>query len=510
MMLPLIGGILSRSPEDWELLHLHCNQKLRKHIIEYPRTRYGPFQYVGNISVHPYIEALNIFAGDRDESTRYAQEAQASGHPLYFNKFMDLAELAHEAGNQQGVTYGSRDLLTWEDRYGPHSWKTMCMKVRDFGIPLFDEAKKLGFDENIVRERAQILLHRSLEELEKGDQYIPSVLFHGPPHGNVKPEADEGLNWVEEARILTKYFELSAEYEYATDIMNRYLMEALCLLQNGHQWYIDLASQYGLDNAREHIEGFYATLYGKVEIKVGEGFTPASGARIEVTDPHDGRTWQTNADEEGNYEIKEVILHELCSPFKIKGEYQGETVESTYTGPLTEPNKSERHEKNLTFDWKLEMEIRWSGGCVSFGQQIKRYPLSLKNRKDPQTVEWRGKVSNSCSWDDQGYKCEIQTRADFSIKGELLDKGEKKLNLTFEWNGVEVVTFERFESKDSYPVGGKILTEIPFKPGDFGVTLIEGARGVTAHPLKPEQYKRSLGAGGNYTIGNWAILTIKK
>lgn len=237
---------MSRLPEDWELLYLHFDQRLRKHLLEYPRTRYGPFQYVGDISVYPYIEALNIFAGDRDEATQYAQEAQASSHPLYFNKFMDLAELAHEAGNQQGLTYGARDLLVWEDRYGLNSWKTMCMKVRDFGIPLYDEAKKLGFDENIVRDRTRILLHRSLEELEKGTEYIPSVLFHGPPHGNVKSEADEGLSWVEEVRILTKYFELDVEYEYATDIMNRYLIEALCLLQNGPSgistWQVNTAS----------------------------------------------------------------------------------------------------------------------------------------------------------------------------------------------------------------------------------------------------------------------------
>ena len=88
------------------------------------------------------FEALNIFADDRDKATQYAQEAQASGQPLYFNKFMDLAEFAHEAGNQQGLAYGSSDLLVWEDRYGSHSWKTICIKVRGFGIPLYDEAKK--------------------------------------------------------------------------------------------------------------------------------------------------------------------------------------------------------------------------------------------------------------------------------------------------------------------------------------------------------------------------------
>jgi hypothetical protein len=177
---------------------------------------------------------------------------------------MELAEIAQEAGNQQALAYGSTDLLVWEGRYSLHDWKTMCMKVREYGIPLYNEAKKLNFDEGIVRDRAQVLLHRSLEELEKGTEYIASILFEGPLSRDVKPEADEGMSWVEEVRSLTEYFELDGEHKYATDIMNRYLMKALCLLQKGHQWYIDLSTQYGLDSAREYIEGFYATLHGVV------------------------------------------------------------------------------------------------------------------------------------------------------------------------------------------------------------------------------------------------------
>ena len=156
------------------------------------------------------------------------------------------------------------------------------------------------------------------------------------------------------------------------------------------------------------------------------------------------------------------------------------------------------------------MEIRWSGGCVSFGQKITRFPLPLINQKDPQTVEWRGKVANSCRWDDEGYNCEIENQADMSLTGELLPEEQtKKLKLTFEWHGIETTIFERFNSRDSHPVEGKITAEIPFEPGELGITLIEGARGIMVHPLKPEQYQKSLGAGGNYTIGNWAILSIK-
>lgn len=502
---------MSRSADDWEYLHIYCEKTYKIHISEYPRTSYGPFPYIGRTSVQPYLEALDVFAGDRKEATLYAQDAQAQGHPLYFNRFMDLAELVHEAGNEQGLRLGATELLIWEDRWGhPLDWKTLCMKVRDFGIPLFDKAKKLGFDKEIVCERVQILLHRSLVELDKGTEYIPSVLFHSPPDGSVKPEADEGLGWVEEVRELTRYFELDGERDYATDIMNRYLKKALCLLQRGHQWYLDLSNKYKLDEAKEYIEGFYATIEGKVEIDIQGKRTAASGTKVVVVDPHDERTWETTTDEDGYYEIEEAILHQLCSPFKISAEYEEEKIETTYIGPLTEPDRSERYEKNLIFSWQIEMEIRWSGGCVSFGQNVKRFPLTFNSLEDPQTLEWHGKVSKACQWDDDGYKSEINSVANMNLKGKIVsEKKVKKIKLTFDWSGIETNFFERFDSKDSHSIVGKIHTEVPFMPGDYGFTLIEGAIGIIIPYLKPEQYKQRLGAGGSYTVGNWAILSIK-
>jgi len=104
----------------------------------------------------------------------------------------------------------------------------------------------------------------------------------------------------------------------------------------------------------------------------------------------------------------------------------------------------------------------------------------------------------------------IETRANMAVEGELLaEEGGKRVKLAFDWQGMEVTTFERFESRDSHPVGGGIKVEIPLRPGEYGITLIEGARGIQVHPLEPEQYKRSLGAGGNYSVGNWAILMIR-
>jgi hypothetical protein len=38
--------------------------------------------------------------------------------------------------------------------------------------------------------------------------------------------------------------------------------------------------------------------------------------------PHDGKKWETEADSEGNYEIKDVILHKDCSPSRYNINYQ--------------------------------------------------------------------------------------------------------------------------------------------------------------------------------------------
>ncbi|MCK4495478.1 MAG: hypothetical protein KAU91_03960, partial [Candidatus Aminicenantes bacterium] len=120
-----------------------------------------------------------------------------------------------------------------------------------------------------------------------------------------------------------------------------------------HYFFLKLAEKHDLPEAKEYIDGFYATLYGKVEIETEEGRKPAPGAKVTVIAPKDKnapkkrREWTTNADENGKYKIKYVILHKDCSPFEITAEYQGAEEETTYEGPLEEPDSSYEYEKNL-------------------------------------------------------------------------------------------------------------------------------------------------------------------
>jgi hypothetical protein len=159
----------------------------------------------------------------------------------------------------------------------------------------------------------------------------------------------------------------------------------------------------------------------------------------------------------------------------------------------------------------LEMKLRWSGGCVSFGQQVTCFSLPVITKVDPHKVEWQGKVSKSCSWNDDGIRCSISNRAKFSIKGEIVPESEEseKLALTFEWQGSELVVFEKFKAKETNPISGKMLIDIPLQPGDYAITLIEGAKNVKVPPLKIETDKQNKETTDSYKIGNWAVLHMR-
>ena len=373
---------MSRSADDWGVLLRHCYYEFERHLEKYPQTTIGPFDYTGDHWVYPYLQAMEVFAADRDQAFQYGQEAQAQGNEYYFNEFIELAERIQEGGNQDAVRDGSSSLLLLESRYGKHHWKTLCIKLKEYGRPLYKGALEFSFDENIVSEHAKLLVVESLDQLENGYVYIPSELWHAPPDGTVRKEADLGLSWVEQVRVEAEFFKLQAEYNRATDLMNRYLIATLCLLPKGHSWYLNLSNQYKLSDAKTYIEGFYAKLYGKVEIETDEGRVPAQGANVIVTDPHDSRTWEAETDQEGHYEIDDAILHKLCSPFNIAAEYRGDQVESNYSGPLSEPDPSAEHEKNLLFQLPKYSAIlkisHQSRSTNDYSDESRDYEVSLR------------------------------------------------------------------------------------------------------------------------------------
>jgi hypothetical protein len=340
------GGSLyaqeKRSSEDLEALYNQLQHEINKHGNEYPTGKYNPggLKYAG-----PYIQALEIMAKDRTKANNAALEAQSQGNPFYHKKFMELAELAQSYGD--GDLADADILFRLEDQRGVMVWETLCSKAEINGIPLYKRAKELKFDHNITRKQVQTLLKECLKQIEHGGNHLPSFLWPFSP-GIAHPMADDRLSRVEIVRILAKIFDLNTEYNKATELMDMYLQDALCLMKKGHRWYIKLAEMYRLANAKKYIEGFYAILYGKVEIEAKGKRVPAAYAVVTVTIPLDGETITVETDSEGNYEMKDVLLHKDCSPFKITAEHAKDKIVDSFDGPLEEPDPSYRHEKNLT------------------------------------------------------------------------------------------------------------------------------------------------------------------
>ncbi len=390
----------SRTPEEWQLLYNQLKHKITQHENTYP---------TGDLKHHPaYVQALEIFAKDRDDALMTAQEAQASSSPearVFFHKFMDLVDSAQSAGN--GALELADIIFRVEDNWGPRSWGTLCVIADHEGKPIYQKAGELEFDQNVTREQVRVMLNTALKDLDTGwslrcgSGYVGQL--YPTPSRDPMPQADRGLRWVEEVRKLANYFSLPDVHSSGTELMNRYLRDALCLLDNGHQWYLDLAKQYNLSDAKKHIKGFYATVYGKVELKTKSGRRPADGASVIICDPHDGTTWETTADENGDYEIEKAILHKDCSPFDISAEWCGERTDEQYTGPLTKPDPSKRHEVNLLLDPSITGDFEFHYVCQlvsSYGVTVSsKYehavPFSVNFDQDPPIVEGEGEYSDN-------------------------------------------------------------------------------------------------------------------
>jgi len=347
------------SADDWSLEYDYLRHKI---VYDDGVTAGG----CGMKCIYPYLKALDRLAKYRDEAHSWAMEANAEGNSYYYDKFLGLEQLAQGGADLvlYQVCYIFFDLPDREEKCGL-DWANICLTAEVIE-PIYDKAKELKFDYAYMQAYVGFWLDDAIGQVAFGYCDMPGLCWCCECPGVrgkdcATPDVDQFLLMVEEGgvRRVAKYYDLGSLYEKMTNIMDKCLQDALCVLDKGHQWYIDLADQYGLTRAKGYIEGFYGTLYGKVEVENEDGKRePAVGAKVTVTDPHDGRTWTATADAKGNYEIEKVILHTKCSPFDISAEYKGDSVQTTYDGPLAEPNPSARFEKNLVIKkesgWLLE------------------------------------------------------------------------------------------------------------------------------------------------------------
>jgi hypothetical protein len=379
-----------RSLGDWQLLLDHLRQQLEQDSKDYPRQS-GTDTYKN--SCNPYVEALQVFAKDRDEAFKAAQEAQASKDPkvkALFDQFMDLVDRAQDEGN--ATLHLADILLRVEDNYGPIDGATLSLRAGTYGKCVYDKARELKFDYSITRGQVQRMLDKALDDLDTGWSLRCEETPGNPEYcGWMYPDKARDpdpydyeilLAEADKVRELSPYFDLGAERQRADELMNRYLKDTLCLDPNaGHKRYLELADKYGLSSAKDYIDGFYATLKGTVHLEEGGGQQPAQGAHVTVTDPKDQTKWEADTGADGSYTIKKALLHAdrdekgrpRCPHFSISATWQNCRADDTYTGPLIKPNSSEVLKKDVTMTCVRQ---RAAKGTFTIRRQVTTHRVS--------------------------------------------------------------------------------------------------------------------------------------
>jgi hypothetical protein len=113
--------------------------------------------------------------------------------------------------------------------------------------------------------------------------------------GEPQTPVDQGLEWLDDIRKECDWWRLGLERTDVNQLMVAYFKDCLCFLpkEKSHQWYLELARPYQLQEAIDYAQGFYATLKGTVWLDDGKSRKPAAGAVVRVVDPKDNKTWET-------------------------------------------------------------------------------------------------------------------------------------------------------------------------------------------------------------------------
>jgi hypothetical protein len=390
---PAASGETPNGEIDWAARYEELEARVLPNIDE-------PKGYPADLE--PYFEWMERKAVDRDAVKQAREDAfdAAHGNPEWAAELDALLQQAQRSG--EGTVWDAcwKFLRMKKD----DTWQDTLRKARDYGRKIYEKAAETNFDPVFVRDAwARCLLRYSINVVE-GEEDAGLALYTGRVNvlaewgedgllriprrdfdvscerrtefvmeqkGEPHAPADMGLEWVEDIRKECDWWSLGRERADATELMNQFLKDDLCLRpqEQSHKWYIELAGKYdGLEEAKEYAEGFYATLKGTVWIEEAGQRRPASGARVTVTDPKDGTQWQATADPEGEYRIEDALLHThegdddwpRCPVFQISAEHEGDRVDDTYEGTLREPDKSAEHTKDLVIQhddrWELEIE----------------------------------------------------------------------------------------------------------------------------------------------------------
>ncbi len=377
LSIPLIGAS-GRPLQDQTFFEREHAALKAKIVKEEPEPR-------GKALFDAYLVWMERKAADRDKAQDLAARAANAGSPYWEERFLDLVEDAqHSANFTVNLAIGYYVTVGWQ-------WKEAVEHSLEYGGPLYQKARALSLDSARVREGVRCNVRYAIGDVESNSQSVyclygdrvvshgtekdaegnwrqprmefdiyclPRSAFHLEAEGEVMIPADIGLGWVEEIRNVCRLFDLSVELGEATDLMNQFLKDALCLTRRKDLgWYLNLAEKYRLDPAKEWIEGFYGAVTGTVYLMEGETRRKASGAKVTIYDAD--REISGTADTEGRYSLsKAPLCGKRCTPIRIGAVHQGRSTDDQYFGELEEPNPNASQEKDLTI---IGGNWRWSG-----------------------------------------------------------------------------------------------------------------------------------------------------
>jgi len=380
ILLCIIGlcALLSvTAQESYEAIYNRLKSKIESELNQPPAS---------TNELEIYLSWMEIKAKDRNEAEKLSSQAGKEGNPYWERKFFELSDEADNSGESTKMDAMFK-LMRIDDRNGkPQGWSQACYGAGPYvGEKIYGKAIEYGYITEDIKERARCMMRYATNDLEanwlyrnhesflghydaEGFQVMPtgdwSITcmrrgeFTTTQQGDPLPMADMAMEMIQEVRDISEFYHLDPEFDDATDLMGQYLKEkkVLCLMppNEGHKWYTDLAKQYELDKAKEHMDGFYANIKGKIEKEENGVRKPVSNAEVEFEAQKDQRTWTTKSDQNGNYKIEGVILHKSCGPFIISARGDGCYIQEEVSGPLEEPDKNYELEKNLLLQCGVE------------------------------------------------------------------------------------------------------------------------------------------------------------
>lgn len=391
--------------QDWSSEYHRLSTKIEK---EFSEPRGDPPQ------LEPYLRWMESKAIDRDKVISLLEEAKAYSEKnpndevakIWVNKFSDLLRLAQNSG-ENTVNGAVMRLMRIRDPKFPEStnWMLVIDRLKRYGRPIYLKAMETKFLTPDVKATAKCMINFSIRSVEadpygfgvyegrEGTLNIPGgrdfdvdceprSSFAYSSKGEPKEPTDRGLDWINQVREEARWWQFSDAVNDATDLMEEYYENSMCKAppndcSKGHKHYHKLAEKYNLPRGLKYNESFYGTIYGRVELISSKGRNPASGAKITVLSIVDGESWSTYADSQGNYEIKNVLLHKECELFEITAVHDLGKAQDYFSGPLEKPNPSFRFEKNLEIfvdEWVGILRL-WINLNVNWGNsETRKYP----------------------------------------------------------------------------------------------------------------------------------------